>query len=56
MLPLEILRHPASKLQPRRLKEHVVPISSGFHVSLRGTFGPTSHLAMAYAAFSYTGL
>ncbi|XP_043463794.1 serine-rich adhesin for platelets isoform X2 [Leptopilina heterotoma] len=54
LLPLEILRHPASKLQPRRLKEHIAPITSGFHVSLRGTFGPTSHLAMAYTTFSYT--
>ncbi|XP_051171893.1 uncharacterized protein LOC127288463 isoform X2 [Leptopilina boulardi] len=54
LLPLEILRHPASKLQPRRLKEHIAPIISGFHVSLRGTFGPTSRLAMAYTTFSYT--
>ncbi|XP_033221378.1 uncharacterized protein LOC117175714 isoform X2 [Belonocnema kinseyi] len=54
LLPLEILRHPVSQLQPRRLKEHIAPISSGFHVTLRGVFGPTSHLAMAYAAFSYT--
>ncbi|XP_046586287.1 uncharacterized protein LOC107219690 isoform X1 [Neodiprion lecontei] len=53
--PLEILRHPASQLQPPRLREHIAPVASGFHVSLRGTFGPTSRLAIAYSAFSYTG-
>ncbi|XP_024945613.1 uncharacterized protein LOC107272410 isoform X4 [Cephus cinctus] len=53
LLPLEILRHPASQLQPPRFREHVAPVASGFHVSLRGTFGPTSRLAIAYAAFSY---
>ncbi|XP_012258895.2 uncharacterized protein LOC105687662 isoform X2 [Athalia rosae] len=51
--PLEILRHPASQLQPPRLREHIAPVASGFHVSLRGTFGPTSRLAIAYSAFSY---
>ncbi|XP_017880021.1 uncharacterized protein LOC108624916 isoform X2 [Ceratina calcarata] len=51
--PLEILRHPASQVQPPRHHEHVAPVTSGFHVSLRGTFGPPSHLAIAYAAFSY---
>ncbi|XP_043270085.1 uncharacterized protein Culd isoform X2 [Venturia canescens] len=53
LLPLEVLRHPASQLQPPRLREHVAPVTSGFHVSLRGTFGPTSRVAIAYAAFSY---
>lgn len=52
LLPLEILRHPANQVQPR-YREHVAPVASGFHVSLRGTFGPSSHLAIAYAAFSY---
>lgn len=55
LLPLEILRHPASQLQPPRHREHVAPVTSGFHVSLRGTFGPSSHLAISYAAFSYMG-
>lgn len=55
LLPLEILRHPASQVQPPRHREHVAPVTSGFHVSLRGTFGPSSHLAIAYAAFSYMG-
>lgn len=55
LLPLEILRHPASQVQPPRYREHVAPVTSGFHVSLRGTFGSSSHLAIAYAAFSYTG-
>ncbi|XP_076670052.1 CUB and LDLa domain isoform X2 [Andrena cerasifolii] len=53
LLPLEILRHPASQVQPPRHREHVAPVTSGFHVSLRGTFGPSSHMAIAYAAFSY---
>ncbi|KAK1124598.1 hypothetical protein K0M31_005973 [Melipona bicolor] len=53
LLPLEILRHPASQVQPPRHREHVAPVTSGFHVSLRGTFGPPSQLAIAYAAFSY---
>ncbi|XP_066589069.1 uncharacterized protein Culd isoform X2 [Prorops nasuta] len=53
LLPLEILRHPATYSQNQRLREHVTPVTSGFHVSLRGTFGSTSHLAIAYAAFSY---
>ncbi|XP_015185503.1 PREDICTED: uncharacterized protein LOC107071221 isoform X2 [Polistes dominula] len=53
LLPLEILRHPVSQLQPLRHREHIAPVTSGFHVSLRGTFGPTSHLAIAYTAFSY---
>ncbi|XP_012282727.1 uncharacterized protein LOC105700960 isoform X2 [Orussus abietinus] len=53
LMPLEVLRHPVSQLQPPRLREHVAPVSSGFHVSLRGSFGPTSRLAISYAAFSY---
>ncbi|XP_014608718.1 PREDICTED: uncharacterized protein LOC106789207 isoform X2 [Polistes canadensis] len=53
LLPLEVLRHPVSQLQPPRHREHIAPVTSGFHVSLRGTFGPTSHLAIAYTAFSY---
>ncbi|KAJ8676023.1 hypothetical protein QAD02_011809, partial [Eretmocerus hayati] len=52
-LPLEALRYPVSQLQPPRVREHVAPIMSGFYVSLRGTFGPNSRLAIAYAAFSY---
>ncbi|CAL7941597.1 unnamed protein product [Xylocopa violacea] len=53
LLPLEVLRHPVSQVQPPRHREHVAPVTSGFHVSLRGTFGPTSNLAIAYAAFNY---
>ncbi|XP_025162221.1 uncharacterized protein LOC105191269 isoform X2 [Harpegnathos saltator] len=53
LMALEVIRHPASQLQPPRHREHVASVSSGFHVSLRGTFGPSSHLAIAYAAFSY---
>ncbi|XP_032688264.1 uncharacterized protein LOC116852233 isoform X2 [Odontomachus brunneus] len=53
LMSLEVIRHPASQLQPLRHREHVAPVSSGFHVSLRGIFGPSSHLAIAYAAFSY---
>lgn len=55
LMSLEVVRHPASQLQPSRHREHVAPVASGFHVSLRGTFGPSSHLAIAYAAFSYAG-
>lgn len=55
LLPLEVLRHPVSQLQPLRHREHIAPVTSGFHVSLRGTFGSTSHLAIAYTAFSYMG-
>ncbi|XP_011874047.1 PREDICTED: uncharacterized protein LOC105565445 isoform X2 [Vollenhovia emeryi] len=53
LMSLEVIRHPASQLQPLRHREHVAPVTSGFHVSLRGTFSPSSHLAIAYAAFSY---
>ncbi|XP_071572815.1 uncharacterized protein Culd isoform X1 [Temnothorax nylanderi] len=53
LMSLEVIRHPASQLQPLRHREHIAPVTSGFHVSLRGTFGPSSHLAIAYAAFSY---
>ncbi|XP_031783637.1 uncharacterized protein LOC100679837 isoform X2 [Nasonia vitripennis] len=53
LMPLEVLRHPVSQLQPPRLREQLAPVTSGFHVSLRGSFGPNSRLAIAYAAFSY---
>ncbi|XP_014238252.1 uncharacterized protein LOC106659961 isoform X2 [Trichogramma pretiosum] len=53
LMPLEVLRHPVSQLQPPKLREHLAPVSNGFHVSLRGSFGPNSRLAIAYAAFSY---
>lgn len=55
LMSLEVIRHPANQLQLLRYKEHIAPVSNGFHVSLRGTFGPSSHLAIAYAAFSYMG-
>ncbi|XP_029676589.1 uncharacterized protein LOC115243600 [Formica exsecta] len=53
LMSLEVIRHPSSQLQSFRHREHITPVTSGFHVSLRGTFGPNSHLAIAYAAFSY---
>ncbi|KAG7198834.1 hypothetical protein KM043_001803 [Ampulex compressa] len=53
LLPLEVLRHPSRLPQAPRHRDHVAPVTSGFHVSLRGTFGPSSNLAIAYAAFSY---
>ncbi|XP_029171750.1 uncharacterized protein LOC114941072 isoform X2 [Nylanderia fulva] len=53
LMSLEVIRHPSSQLQSLRYREHIAPVTSGFHVSLRGTFGPNSHLAIAYAAFSY---
>lgn len=55
LMSLEVIGHPANQLQSLRYREHVAPVTSGFHVSLRGTFGPSSHLAIAYAAFSYMG-
>lgn len=55
LMPLEIIRYPINQLQPVKVREHVAPVTSGFHVSLRGMFGPTSKLAIAYAAFSYVG-
>lgn len=55
LMPLEVLRHPSTQIQPPRQKEHIVPVTSGFHVSLRGSFSPTSRLAIAYSAFSYMG-
>nr|XP_012225023.1 PREDICTED: uncharacterized protein LOC105673750 isoform X1 [Linepithema humile] len=53
LMALEVIRHPANHLQLLRYREHIAPVTSGFHVSLRGTFGPSSHLAIAYATFSY---
>ncbi|KAG5327000.1 NETO1 protein, partial [Acromyrmex heyeri] len=50
---LEVIRHPTNQLQPLIHREHIAPVINGFHVSLRGTFSPSSHLAIAYAAFSY---
>ena len=51
---LEVIRHPTNQ-QSLIHREHIAPIINGFHVSLRGTFNPSSHLAIAYAAFSYMG-
>ncbi|XP_058789509.1 uncharacterized protein LOC131663241 isoform X2 [Phymastichus coffea] len=53
LMPLEVLRHPVSQLQPPKMREHVTPVTSGFHVSFRGSFGPNSRLAISYATFSY---
>ncbi|KYN31704.1 hypothetical protein ALC56_13843 [Trachymyrmex septentrionalis] len=50
---LEVIRHPTNQLQPLIHREHIAPVINGFHVSLRGTFSPSSHLAIAYAAFNY---
>ncbi|XP_063227011.1 uncharacterized protein LOC134533420 [Bacillus rossius redtenbacheri] len=47
---LDMLRYPMAGSRGREL---VVPISDGFYVSLRGSFGPASRLAVIYAAFSY---
>jgi len=54
-MSVEVVQHRTDRLQPLRYREHITPVNSGFYVSLRGTFGPNSHLAIAYAAFSYTG-
>ncbi|KAG5892626.1 hypothetical protein JTB14_019715 [Gonioctena quinquepunctata] len=49
----EVLRHPAAHFGSSKQAEHVVPISQGFYVSLRGIFTPASRLAIVYAAFNY---
>lgn len=36
-------------------KSYVVPLTSGFYVHLRATFGFISRMALVYAAFSYLG-
>ncbi|PSN51877.1 hypothetical protein C0J52_11582, partial [Blattella germanica] len=52
---LDTFRYPAALIQSSRHREHVVPVNVGFYVSLRGTFGPISRLAIVYTAFSYMG-
>jgi hypothetical protein len=34
-------------------REHIVPISQGFYIRLKGLFLPESRLALVYAAFNY---
>ncbi|XP_055538591.1 uncharacterized protein LOC129726052 isoform X2 [Wyeomyia smithii] len=34
-------------------RNYVVPLTSGFYIHLRGTFGQMSRIALVYAAFSY---
>ncbi|XP_022193710.2 uncharacterized protein LOC111051493 [Nilaparvata lugens] len=54
---LETMRYPMAQLtgsRPRpHMREHVVPLNTGFYVSLRGTFGLASRLAIIYSAFTY---
>lgn len=38
-----------------RSKMHVVPLSSGYYVSLKGSFSSRSKVAIVYTAFSYLG-
>lgn len=52
---LEVLRvQPNESERVEVPREHVVSIMTGFYVRLKGSFGPQSRLAIAYAAFSYT--
>ncbi|KAL3269859.1 hypothetical protein HHI36_008916 [Cryptolaemus montrouzieri] len=49
---VEVLRHPVSQyIAPQ--KEHVVPITEGFYITLKGLFKSTSKLAILYTAFNY---
>lgn len=50
---LETLRYPLSHFHAWKEKEHIVPISQGFYVSLRGVFNANSSLALMYSAFNY---
>ncbi|XP_018326251.1 uncharacterized protein LOC108737696 [Agrilus planipennis] len=50
---LETLRHPMSYFFLSKKKEHVVSLSQGFYVSLKGLFRPESRLSIVYTAFSY---
>ncbi|XP_008198359.3 uncharacterized protein Culd [Tribolium castaneum] len=37
----------------QKKREHIVPISQGFYIRLKGFFSPQSRLAIVYAAFNY---
>ncbi|XP_075221183.1 CUB and LDLa domain isoform X2 [Lycorma delicatula] len=54
---LETVRHPMAQFagsRPRtHIREHVIPLSTGYYVSLRGTFNVASRLAIVYSAFTY---
>lgn len=53
---VEILKSPTNKFNSATEKEHVVSITEGFYIHLRGFFKPESRMAIVYAAFSYKGL
>ncbi|KAK9886047.1 hypothetical protein WA026_014831 [Henosepilachna vigintioctopunctata] len=49
---VEVLRHPISQyIEPQ--KEHVVPISEGFYIGLKGMFKSASKMVIVYTAFNY---
>ncbi|KAJ8917600.1 hypothetical protein NQ315_000083 [Exocentrus adspersus] len=50
---VEVLRYPIGHFRTSKQVEHVVPISKGFYVRLKGCFGPESQLAIVFAAFNY---
>ncbi|KAJ8938488.1 hypothetical protein NQ318_020804 [Aromia moschata] len=50
---VEVLRFPMTHFTSSKQMEHVVPITKGFYVSLRGHFGPQSYLTILFAAFNY---
>nr|CAI5831952.1 unnamed protein product [Callosobruchus analis] len=50
---VEVLKYPMAHYVSPRQKEHVVPITQGFYVRLRGVFTPQTRLAIVYAAFNY---
>lgn len=52
---VEVLKHPISHFFTSKHKEHVVTVTQGFYISLKGLFRPKSTLAIIYSAFSYKG-
>ncbi|XP_063931579.1 neuropilin and tolloid-like protein 1 isoform X1 [Zophobas morio] len=50
---VENLKLSLVRFYPSTVREHIVPISQGFYVRLKGFFRPESRLAIVYAAFNY---
>lgn len=51
--PVEVIKQTSENVTGR---QHVVPLSKGFYISLKGGFRPQSKLVIVYSAFSYKGL
>ncbi|KAJ8938627.1 hypothetical protein NQ314_011407 [Rhamnusium bicolor] len=50
---VDIVKYPMTHVSLSKHREHIVPKTQGFYISLRGHFGPGSRLALVYAAFNY---